>query len=91
MTGLPEFNFPAFHAAAARIAAAGKLPVSPASLYPHTDQSWTFYMRGAITALCSCESIFLLNGWENSLGARTEFALARKLGMTIYLEHKDFK
>lgn len=36
MTGLPENNYPAFHAAARTLRAAGHKVVNPAELHPHT-------------------------------------------------------
>ena len=36
MTGLPEYNYPAFHAAARALRAAGHKVVNPAELHPHT-------------------------------------------------------
>lgn len=37
-----------------------------------------------------CTGIFLLKGWEESVGARAEMAKAEALGLTIYGEGVDF-
>ena len=43
MSGLPENNYPAFHAAARRLRAEGHLVVNPAEIHPH---GWLRRLRG---------------------------------------------
>jgi hypothetical protein len=90
MTGLPEFNYPAFHAAAAELRAAGETVISPAELNgPDTPDSYTaertyeWYLRQALTALLRCHQIAMLPGWERSRGARLEHLIACELGMPV--------
>jgi hypothetical protein len=33
-----------------------------------------------------CNAIYMMKGWENSLGARAEWALAKALGLDIFYE-----
>ena len=40
-------------------------------------------MRADIKALCDCDEIALLPGWENSTGAHVELNLAHRLGMRV--------
>ena len=86
MTGLPDFNFPAFHEAAARLRAMGHEVVSPAELHEDTDKPWEFYMRAAIKALMDCTAVYALNGSSASKGASIELQLARNLGMPVSYE-----
>lgn len=83
MSGIPEFNFPAFHAAAADLRESGHEVVSPAELHDHTDRPWQFYMRSALAAMLTCDEVVLLPGWTASRGARLEVQIAEALGMPI--------
>lgn len=92
MTGLPEFNFPAFYAAAAALRAKGLEVVNPAEINATTDGDWHQYLREDIKALCDCDGIVLLPGWEGSKGAHLELHVAHRLGLQIatldrYLEN----
>lgn len=82
MTGLPNMNFPAFNAAADKLRRHGLKVVNPAEL-ALTGGSWQDCMRADIKALCDCDTIVLLPGWENSNGANLELHLAHRLGLAI--------
>ncbi len=84
MTGLPEFNFPAFHTAAKALRAAGIEAVNPAEINAETGGKWEDYMREDIKALCDCDGIALLPGWERSRGAHLEVHIAHRLGLQIW-------
>lgn len=80
MTGLPEFNYPAFHAAAARLRAAGLTVVNPAEAPP--QPSWEAYMRLAVASIADLAHVLvLLPGWEHSRGALGEIYVAALLGI----------
>jgi hypothetical protein len=88
MSGLPGWNFPAFHAAAARLRAQGFDVVNPAELDEQDDaplgsKPWAFYLRRDIPELLACDAIALLPGWENSKGARLELHIATELGFEV--------
>ncbi len=84
MTGLPECNYPAFHAAAQQLRQQGHHVENPAeSTQPPCGGTWLGWMRQAIVQLVSCDEICLLPGWEHSRGARVEFQLACGLGLRI--------
>jgi delta 1-pyrroline-5-carboxylate dehydrogenase len=83
MTGLPEWNFPAFHEAAAALRALGYEVVSPAELNADTSVTWHQALRADIKALCDCDAIALLPGWERSNGAHLELHLAHRLGIDV--------
>lgn len=44
------------------------------------------YMRSDLGALLTCDAIYLLDGWEYSSGARTEFEVARAAGLAIHYQ-----
>lgn len=83
MTGLPHLNFPAFHAAAAQLRAHGLDVVNPAELNPDPQADWHACMRTDIKALCDCEVLVLLPGWEDSKGAHLELHLAHRMGLVV--------
>jgi len=85
MTGLPDLNFPAFHAEAARLRELGWDVVNPAEINPDKHMSWQQCMRTDIAELVFCDAIQLLAGWEQSKGAVLEHHIAERLGLTIYL------
>ncbi len=89
MTGLPDFNYPAFHDAAARLRKRGWHVENPAdNPAPHVDAecNWTAYMRMGVSQLMTCSAIYLLPGWQQSKGASLEHFIAQRLGLTVY-EH----
>jgi len=83
MSGLPDFNFPAFHAEAARLRACGDTVLNPAENAEPPCKSWEGYMRMAIAQVVQCDAVFMLSGWEDSRGARLEHRIAKELGLTI--------
>lgn len=85
MTGYPDFNFPAFNAAAATMRAEGWHVENPAEHGIVEGAEWGDYLRYDIGRLATCESIMLLPGWSKSKGAGLEVTIARQLGMPIML------
>lgn len=83
MTGIPEFNAPAFHAEAARLRALGYTVENPAEVKLPDGASWSDYMRADLPLLLKCDTVVLLPGWAHSRGARLEAHLARELGMHL--------
>ena len=83
MTGIEELNFPAFHAAAARLRAEGHHVENPAEINPDPAAKWEDCMRADIVKLLECEAIALLPGWEKSRGATLEHHIATSLGMSV--------
>ena len=86
MTGYPEFNYPAFEEATARLRAAGHEVISPHEVNPpdDTDHPWEWFMRRDIVALMEAEAVVVLPGWESSRGAALETNIAGALGMLIF-------
>lgn len=85
MTGLPEFNYPAFNEAAATLRAQGHTVLNPAENPVPACGTWQGYMRLALAQLVQCECIVLLPGWAESKGALIERKLAQTLGMEVLL------
>lgn len=83
MSGLPELNFPAFHAEAARLRAMGYTVINPAEIVTDQTAEWIDCMLADIPQLIGCDGIALLPGWETSKGARIEHCIAQSLGKLV--------
>jgi hypothetical protein len=88
MTGIPEENFPAFHAAARALRLLGYTVINPAEFNVDVTglegrARWVKYLKEDIQALLDCESIVMLPGWENSEGATLEHCTATALDMPV--------
>lgn len=87
MTGLPDFNYPAFHAAAAALRARGWRVFNPA------ENNWSpgvepFPLRAAFAEYCrficlEADAVIVLPGWDGSPGARVEVALAERCEIAV--------
>lgn len=84
MTGLPDLNFPAFHAAAARLRSLGHQVVNPAEINVDPAKGWVECMKANIVELLPCDAIVLLPGWQASRGASLEYDIAVQLGMQVF-------
>ena len=91
MSGLPEFNYPAFKTAAERLRSKGHTVVSPHELPADClgcanighEHSWAEHMRVDLAALLTCDVIVLLPGWSQSKGAQLEKTVAEAVGMMV--------
>jgi len=92
MKGWPDWNYPAFNAAEARLRAAGASVVNPAALgakygspaeIDADPQKMDALVLEELQALGTCEAIYLLPGWQWSRGARKELQLALSRGLSI--------
>ena len=98
MSGIADFNFPAFDEAKRELTALGWDVISPADM----DRADGFDERGCtggemltstqrqgfarndIAALLEVDAVFLLPGWETSKGATNEANVASWLGIDLY-------
>ena len=55
------------------------------------EETWCYYMKGAIQMLAQADCIYMLEGWETSKGARLEFNLATELNIPVHYAHEDYK
>lgn len=86
MSGLPDFNYPAFNLAAERLRALGFEVEKPAENPAPPCGSWLGYMRLGIRQLAQCDGVVTLAGWQNSRGARIEVQLAQQLNLAVMPE-----
>jgi hypothetical protein len=87
MTGLPEFNFPAFHKAAAEWRAAGWEVLNPAESFDGaTNLEYKEYVEHDMRLLRSCQAIAMLPGWDGkgARGSVWEREVAKLLGLRVY-------
>lgn len=86
MTGIENWNHPAFYAKAAELRSKGIDVINPAEFDEEVglDQPWSAYLRRDLVLLAEeCDSMVLLPGWEYSKGARLEHHVGTELGFII--------
>lgn len=77
MSGLKNFNYPEFHRCSESLRKKGYEVVSPAEIVPTMfDGKWDKCMRICITAVFDADAVVVMEGWENSRGARLEVLVA---------------
>ena len=66
----------------------GVTVVNPVIICSGLDESntWKEYMDICLFNLIRCDSIYMLNNWFDSKGARVEYAVAKELGLKIMSE-----
>lgn len=84
MTGIEDYNYPAFHEAARDLRAQGFEVCNPAEEH-NGDQSLPrhVYLRTAVENLLRAEAIVMLPGWQRSRGAIFELQVASALELPI--------
>lgn len=100
MRGYNDFNFPAFDGMQTLLSKRGWVVISPTDLdrvfegwcdYPPEGSTFPdpdpFIIRDVV-ALMQCDAIVMLCGWQHSVGATAEHAIAKWRGMEIYYEGK---
>lgn len=92
MTGLPEWNFPAFDDAAKRLRAGGLAVLSPAEKdleggFDPASDGEGFDLRAAlewdVAAVLAADAVVVLPGWEDSAGCVVEVLTAEALGKPV--------
>lgn len=91
IAGYPDANRRAFKDAARYLRAIGHTPVNPHDIqpFPHDDfcppgpmggegseHTAPCFMRTDLIAMLGCDGVYLLEGWEDSSGARIEWLIA---------------
>lgn len=92
MTGLPEYNYPAYHRAEQTLTAAGFVVLNPARNQPvprdaSKGVTWSDYMRASLGQLAAADGVAVLDGWAASRGAALEVHIASQLGLLV--DHVD--
>ena len=79
MTGLPDLNYPAFHARATELRQQGYIVLNPAENFDgQKDLPRHLYLKEDIKNLLSADCITFLKGFEKSAGALLEALVARE-------------
>lgn len=79
MTGIPDFNRPAFDRAADDMCAAGHEPVLPVQYVE--GKTYEEYLSDDIKMLLDCDGIYMLDGWKESKGAKIKHMIALACGI----------
>lgn len=83
MTGIADFNYPAFHSAKAVLEEHGYDVVSPADLPLKDDWDWIDYIIEDIDSVFEVDGIATLDGCDVSRGARIEQRIGKCRGIPI--------
>lgn len=87
MTGIDDYNKPAFDWAAKGLRERGKVVINPATNFGGNQTiEHKQYMRYSIHQLLICTDIYMLKGWMDSSGARVEYEVALSLGLAVHFE-----
>lgn len=93
MTGIKDYNFPAFHEAAKKISEIGHCSLNPAEdldgnpldpSYPYTKEEIHELFRNDVAYLLMVHGVVVIEGWEKSKGANVEVSVALLMGLPIY-------
>ncbi len=85
MTGIEDYNYPAFHEAAARWRSAGHTIVNPAESFGGDQgKPKSVYMRWDISEILGVDGLVVLPGWQSSSGASLEVAIANAIDKPVY-------
>jgi hypothetical protein len=97
MSGMKDFNFPAFFEAEHQLEKLGYEVINPAHNDGATVQEalqsagtpdspnklWSYYMKRDLPHVMDVDMLCVLPGWQNSKGASLEVAVARALGLPL--------
>lgn len=85
MTGLPNFNYDAFHVAAFQWRNMGWTVLNPAESFDgRQDLPYQKYMTNAVELVLRARAIALLPNWQNSKGAQMEVLLGSRFGYEFF-------
>ena len=79
----------AFSAAARFLSLKGYEAVNPFDNGVSDDADWREHMRADIRMLVDCDGIYMLEGWEQSKGAKLEFDVATSCGLEPMFEERE--
>lgn len=84
MTGMPDFNSPAFEDAAKMLREMGLSVVAPNEDPGVKGGSWSYCMLLGLRSMLGCNAIVLLPGWQTSRGAQLEVEVAYAVGHQVF-------
>ena len=85
MTGIDDFNRPAFFEMEKILNGHDRIALNPATLPGGLRQSE--YMDICFAMIRAADAVVFLDGWKDSEGAKAEYAYAKKIGLPLY--HSD--
>ncbi|NDB86541.1 MAG: DUF4406 domain-containing protein, partial [Alphaproteobacteria bacterium] len=99
MTGMKDFNFPAFFNAEDTLINLGhevynpahndgptiELALKAAGTPENPNHTWTYYMRRDLPLVLKSDAICLLPGWQDSNGASLEVTVAKAIGIPLMI------
>jgi len=92
MTGYVGYNYDTFHKAAEYLRNKGYTVFNPAEIFSgNTSLPREDYMREDIRALLDCETVMMLDGWQDSDGAKLEYEIAKAIGLPVLEFHISSK
>ena len=101
MGGIPDLNEPAFRAVAANLMERGYAVIVPHDVEAvehdgpcprshggttQTGHGTGCFLRGDVRALTYADAIYMLEGWECSVGARLELQVATACGISVMIQ-----
>lgn len=91
MTGEKNLNYPLFDGVAKSLREQGKEVFTPSEIILDKTglSEWGIYegyMDICLEAVENCDTIYLLNGWNNSKGAKRELKRALELGLNVIMQ-----
>jgi hypothetical protein len=89
MTGIEDYNYPAFNAAAKQLRVLGYDVLNPAEGFGgNQDLPWEVYLEHTMLQVELCDIVATLDGWGDSKGANKEIERAKQLGKRIMTYRK---
>lgn len=99
MTGIKQWNFPAFFAAEEQLSELGYNVINPAhndgpdlksalksaGTPENPNNTWESYIRRDLPHVLRSDILCLLPGWQNSRGARLEVHVAKSIGIPLMI------
>jgi hypothetical protein len=99
MTGIPDWNYPAFFQAEAELRALGHQVLNPATNDGDTleealaaagsperpNHPWAYYMKRDLPQVMDVDALVVLPGWQDSKGARLEVHVATAIGLPLLI------
>ena len=92
ITGCKNY-YETFHKAEKRLREQGYIPINPAAVNGElpAETKYEEYMEMSMVMLKMADAIYMLQGWQGSIGANREYGYAMGAGMKIMYESEEAK